>query len=58
MHSIKFVGNLFYCISGEVKMATLFVGNLTPVCNEDMIGRSFIRFGDIQKSKVFFFKNH
>ena len=35
-------------------MATLYVGNLIPACNEDMIGRSFVRFGDIQKSKSIF----
>ena len=32
-------------------VATLFVGNLNPNINEDMIGMAFHRFGDIQKSK-------
>lgn len=37
-------------------VATLYLGNLNPACNEDMIGRSFTRFGDIQKSKLLIFK--
>ena len=38
-------------------MSTLYVGNLVPACNEDMIGRSFVRFGDIQKSMLFSFND-